>query len=77
MSEADPDEVQLSCQPLQSFSDLKPEISLILKLVIFRYGILASSTSPGGKLVNLKLVDSKGTGYKQKRKPIYCTGRQD
>jgi hypothetical protein len=43
--------------------DLKPEVALVLKLVIFRYGVLdpAIRASPGAKLQNLKLVSGRHT----------------
>ncbi|EIW70622.1 hypothetical protein TREMEDRAFT_68135 [Tremella mesenterica DSM 1558] len=48
--------------------DLKPEIALVLKLVIFRYGIFSDFTSPGSKLQNLRLASScTRTGKPTKR----------
>lgn len=43
--------------------DLKPEISLLLKLVIFRYGVYdpLAGSSPGSKLQNLRLASTIGS----------------
>jgi peroxin-2 len=42
--------------------DLKPEIGLAIKLVVFRYSFFGSNTaSPGASLQNLKLVNRYGS----------------
>ncbi|ORY34007.1 Pex12 amino terminal region-domain-containing protein [Naematelia encephala] len=43
--------------------DIKPEIALVLKLVVFRFSILDPSTraSPGAKLQNLKLAATRSS----------------
>ena len=47
--------------------DTKPEISLLLKLVIFRYGIYdpLSGSSPGSRLQNLRLASTAGSHLRQ------------
>ncbi|RSH87381.1 peroxisome assembly protein (Peroxin-2) [Saitozyma podzolica] len=52
--------------------DLKPEVALVLKLVIFRYGVLDPTirASPGAKLQNLKLVSGRHTSPPSLRKRI-------
>lgn len=52
-------------QPKVSW-DFKPEIELVIKLVIFRLGICdsLSRSSPGAKLQNLKLIHHPQLGIK-------------
>jgi hypothetical protein len=45
--------------------DLKPEIGLGIKLVVFKYSFFGSNTaSPGASLQNLKLVNRYGSRRK-------------
>lgn len=47
-------------------TSLRPEIALVLKLVVFKYSFFGSTTaSPGSRLQNLKLVgpDSRKRTY--------------
>jgi hypothetical protein len=42
--------------------DLKPEIGLVIKLVVFKFSFFESNTaSPGASLQNLKLVNRYGS----------------
>ncbi|OCF36856.1 peroxin-2 [Kwoniella heveanensis BCC8398] len=51
----------------------KPELELLIKLVLFRYGVLNSlvRSSPGAKLQNLKLASSRASHISRKALLLY------
>ncbi|KAL7421828.1 peroxisome assembly protein (Peroxin-2) [Cryptotrichosporon argae] len=51
--------------------DLKPELDLLLKLFVFRFGVLGKGASPGAAMQNLKLVTSSGQAPRRRRLALY------